>query len=285
MSNLSIKQMIEAGVHFGHQSKYWNPKMRPFIYTTYKKLHIINLEKSVIHFNSAINFIEKLAKNNSNILFVGTKRAARNLIAKYAQESKMPYVNNRWLGGMLTNFDTVRNSIKKLDSLKVFLSSSNIENMTKKELLVIKKQIAKLEKNLFGIKDLEKLPDALFVIDTKYEKIAIQEANKLNIPVVAIVDSNNSFDGVDYMIPGNDDSMSSIELFIKAISETIMKTKSKFSKPATKDSTNEKATTAKPRSIKKKQVIKVEPKQDKLKTMAKKIIKVDTDSKKETTKV
>jgi small subunit ribosomal protein S2 len=277
--------MIEAGVHFGHQSKYWNPKMRPFIYTTYKKLHIINLEKSIIHFNSAINFIEKLAKNNSNILFVGTKRAARDLIAKYAQESKMPYVNNRWLGGMLTNFDTVKNSIKKLDNLKAFLSSSNIENMTKKELLVIKKQIAKLEKNLFGIKDLEKLPDALFVIDTKYEKIAIQEANKLNIPVVAIVDSNNSFDGVDYMIPGNDDSMSSIELFVKEISETIMKTKSKFSKAAIKDSTNEKTTTEKPRSIKKKQVIKVEPKQDKPKTRAKKIIKADTDSKKETTKV
>ena len=277
--------MIEAGVHFGHQSKYWNPKMRPFIYTTYKKLHIINLEKSIIHFNSAINFIEKLAKNNSNILFVGTKRAARDLIAKYAQESKMPYVNNRWLGGMLTNFDTVKNSIKKLDSLKTFLSSSNTENMTKKELLVIKKQIAKLEKNLFGIKDLEKLPDALFVIDTKYEKIAIQEANKLNIPVVAIVDSNNSFDGVDYMIPGNDDSMSSIELFIKAISETIMKTKSKFSKLATKGSTDEKDTTAKPRSIKKRQVIKVEPKQDKPKTRTKKTIKVDIDSKKETTKV
>ena len=277
--------MIEAGVHFGHQSKYWNPKMRPFIYTTYKKLHIINLEKSIIHFNSAINFIEKLAKNNSNILFVGTKRAARDLVAKYAQESKMPYVNNRWLGGMLTNFDTVKNSIKKLDSLKTFLSSSNTENMTKKELLVIKKQIAKLEKNLFGIKDLEKLPDALFVIDTKYEKIAIQEANKLNIPVVAIVDSNNSFDGVDYMIPGNDDSMSSIELFIKAISETIMKTKSKFSKLATKGSTDEKDTTAKPRSIKKRQVIKVEPKQDKPKTRPKKTIKVDIDSKKETTKV
>jgi len=277
--------MIEAGVHFGHQSKYWNPKMRPFIYTTYKKLHIINLEKSIIHFNSAINFIEKLAKNNSNILFVGTKRAARNLVAKYAQESKMPYVNNRWLGGMLTNFDTVKNSIKKLDSLKTLLSSSNTENMTKKELLVIKKQIAKLEKNLFGIKDLEKLPDALFVIDTKYEKIAIQEANKLNIPVVAIVDSNNSFDGVDYMIPGNDDSMSSIELFIKAISETIMKTKSKFSKLATKGSTDEKDTTAKPRSIKKRQVIKVEPKQDKPKTRTKKTIKVDIDSKKETTKV
>jgi small subunit ribosomal protein S2 len=157
--------------------------------------------------------------------------------------------------------------------------------MTKKESLVIKKKIAKLEKNLFGIKDLEKLPDALFVIDTKYERIAIQEANKLNIPVVAIVDSNNSFDGVDYMIPGNDDSRSSIELFIKAISETIIKTKSKFSKPATQDSTNKKATTEKPRSIKKKHVIKVEPKQDKPKTRAKKIIKVDTNYKKESTKV
>ena len=277
--------MIEAGVHFGHQSKYWNPKMRPFIYTTYKKLHIINLEKSIVHFNSAINFIEKLAKNNSKILFVGTKRAARDLIAKYAQESKMPYVNNRWLGGMLTNFDTVKNSIKKLDNLKALLSSSNLENMTKKESLVIKKKIAKLEKNLFGIKDLEKLPDALFVIDTKYERIAIQEANKLNIPVVAIVDSNNSFDGVDYMIPGNDDSMSSLELFIKEISGTIMKTKNKFSKPATKESVNEKTAPVKPKSFKKKKVIKVEPKQDKPKTMAKKIIKVNSDSKKETTKV
>ena len=277
--------MIEAGVHFGHQSKYWNPKMRPFIYTTYKKLHIINLEKSIVHFNSAINFIEKLAKNNAKILFVGTKRAARDLIAKYAQESKMPYVNNRWLGGMLTNFDTVKKSIQKLDNLKTFLSSSNLENMTKKESLVIKKQIAKLEKNLFGIKDLEKLPDALFVIDTKYERIAIQEANKLNIPVVAIVDSNNSFDGVDYMIPGNDDSMSSIKLFIKEISETIMKTKSKFSKPATKDFANEKSAVEKPKSLKNKQIINVEPKKNKPKTMAKKIIKVDAGSKKETTEV
>ena len=277
--------MIEAGVHFGHQSKYWNPKMRPFIYTTYKKLHIINLEKSIVHFNSAINFIEKLAKNNSKILFVGTKRAARDLIVKYAQEAKMPYVNNRWLGGMLTNFDTVKNSIKKLDNLKTFLASSNLENMTKKESLVIKKKIAKLEKNLFGIKDLEKLPDALFVIDTKYERIAIQEANKLNIPVIAIVDSNNSFDGVDYMIPGNDDSMSSLELFIKEISGTIMKTKSKFSKPATKESVDEKTAIAKPKSLKKKQIINVEPKKDKPKTMAKKTTKIDSDPKKETKKV
>ena len=192
MSNISIKEMINAGVHFGHQSKYWNPKMRPFIYTTFKKLHIINLEKSITHFNNAKNFIEKITKNNSKILFVGTKRAARDIVSKYAAEAKMPYVNIRWLGGMLTNFDTVKKSIQKLDNLNSQLNTALIDGLTKKESLVIKKQIAKLEKNLSGIKHLEKTPDALFVIDTRYEKIAIQEANKLNIPVIAIVDSNNS---------------------------------------------------------------------------------------------
>ena len=197
MSNISIKEMINAGVHFGHQSKYWNPKMRPFIYTTFKKLHIINLEKSITHFNEARNFIEKITKNNSKILFVGTKRAARDIISKYAIEAKMPYVNIRWLGGMLTNFDTVKKSIQKLDNLKSQLNTALIDGLTKKESLVIKKQIAKLEKNLSGIKHLETTPDALFVIDTRYEKIAIQEANKLNIPVIAVVDSNNSFEGVD----------------------------------------------------------------------------------------
>ena len=151
----------------------------------------------------------------SKILFVGTKRAARDIVSKYATEAKMPYVNIRWLGGMLTNFDTVKKSIQKLDDLNSKLNTALINGLTKKEMLVIKKQIAKLEKNLSGIKNLETTPDALFVIDTRYEKIAIQEANKLNIPVIAIVDSNNSFEGVDYMIPGNDDSMSSIELFVK----------------------------------------------------------------------
>ncbi len=263
MSNLSVKEMINAGVHFGHQSKYWNPKMSPYIYTTYKKLHIINLEKSIEQFNSAINFIEKLIKNNSKILFVGTKRAARELIEKYAIESKMPYVNNRWLGGMLTNFDTVRESIRKLENLHSHISSTQASTtMTKKETLSIKKQIQKLEKNLMGIKDLEKLPDALFVIDTRYEKIAIKEANKLNIPVIAIVDSNNSFDGVDYMIPGNDDSMSSINLFVKEISKTIIDIKSKSSKPAENTINKSKHTSSK--SLKKKQIIDVEQKQDKV---------------------
>ncbi len=252
MANLSVKDMISAGVHFGHQSKYWNPKMRPFIFTTYKKLHIINLDKSIERFKSASTFIEKLAKNNSKILFVGTKRAAREIIQKHATNVKMPYVNNRWLGGMLTNFDTVKKSIQKLEDLKRHLDRSKLlEDMTKKETLSVKKQITKLEKNLAGIKDLEKLPDALFVIDTRYEKIAIQEANKLNIPVIAIVDSNNSFDGVDYMIPGNDDSMSSIELFVSEITKII--------------SNNKQQTQAKPdnqgpsrKSTKKKQVIEVE---------------------------
>jgi len=264
VSILSVKEMINAGVHFGHQSKYWNPKMRPYIYTTYKKLHIINLEKSIEQFSSAINFIEKLIKNNSKILFVGTKRAARDLIEKYATESKMPYVNNRWLGGMLTNFDTVRESIKKLEKLQSHISSTQTSDaMTKKETLSIKKQIYKLEKNLIGIKDLEKLPDALFVIDTRYEKIAIKEANKLNIPVIAIVDSNNSFDGVDYMIPGNDDSMSSISLFVKEISKTIINTKSKSLRPA-KNTINKSENTHKSKSLKKKQIIDVEQKQDKV---------------------
>jgi len=260
--NLSVKEMINAGVHFGHQSKYWNPKMGPYIYTTYKKLHIINLEKSIEQFSSAINFIEKLIKNNSKILFVGTKRAARDLIEKYATESKMPYVNNRWLGGMLTNFDTVRESIKKLEKLQSHISSTQTSDaMTKKETLSIKKQIYKLEKNLIGIKDLEKLPDALFVIDTRYEKIAIKEANKLNIPVIAIVDSNNSFDGVDYMIPGNDDSMSSISLFVKEISKTIINTKAKSLSPA-KNTINKSENIPKSKSLKKKHIIDVEQKQD-----------------------
>jgi small subunit ribosomal protein S2 len=269
VSNISIKEMINAGVHFGHQSKYWNPKMRPFIYTTFKKLHIINLEKSITHFNEARNFIEKITKNNSKILFVGTKRAARDIISKYAIEAKMPYVNIRWLGGMLTNFDTVKKSIQKLDNLKSQLNTALIDGLTKKESLVIKKQIAKLEKNLSGIKHLETTPDALFVIDTRYEKIAIQEANKLNIPVIAVVDSNNSFEGVDYMIPGNDDSMSSIELFVKEITNIIINTKSKFTKavaaPSKEIEKKSDSSVTKTKSLKKKQVIDLDKQESKFK--------------------
>jgi len=282
VSNISIKEMINAGVHFGHQSKYWNPKMRPFIYTTFKKLHIINLEKSITHFNDAKNFIEKITKNNSKILFVGTKRAARDIISKYATEAKMPYVNIRWLGGMLTNFDTVKKSIQKLDNLKSQLNTALIDGLTKKESLVIKKQIAKLEKNLSGIKHLETTPDALFVIDTRYEKIAIQEANKLNIPVIAVVDSNNSFDGVDYMIPGNDDSMSSIELFVKEITNIIINTKSKFTKavaaPSKETEKNSDSSITKTKSLKKKQVIDIDNQESKTNDKSSKERKITDDN-------
>ena len=273
MSNISIREMIDAGVHFGHQSKYWNPKMRPFIYTTYKKLHIINLEKSVTYYNEAQKFIEKLITANSTILFVGTKRAARLIIEKYATNANMPYVTSRWLGGMLTNFNTVKKSIAKLDGLKSNIASTQSEKITKKESLRIKKQIAKLDKNLFGIKDLQKLPDALFVVDTRYEKIAIQEANKLNIPVIAIVDSNNSFEGVEYIIPGNDDSMSSIELFVKNIANLIIKNKNTIQKPS-ENQTNKSTS----KSIKKKQVVKVQPKSDNSKISRKKKISKEATS-------
>ena len=256
MHNLSLKEMIDAGVHFGHQTKYWNPKMKPFIFTTYKKLHIINLEKSVEQFNKALEYIDKISKNNSKILFVGTKRAARELIKKHAIDCDMPYVNNRWLGGTLTNFNTVKKSIEKLENLNSDISS-NISGdlMTKKEALVVKKQISKLDKNLSGIKKLTKVPDALFIIDTGYERIAIQEANKLNIPVIAIVDSNNSFDGVDYMIPGNDDSMSSINLFLTEVTKII---KNNRVKRDTKDSKSYSDKSPKTKSLRKKQVIDVE---------------------------
>ena len=278
-TDISIRQMIDAGVHFGHQSKYWNPKMSPYIYTTYKKLHIINLEKTQIHFKEATNFIEKLISNNSKILFVGTKRAARESIEKYAKLSKMPYVNNRWLGGMLTNFDTVKKSILKLENLKKDYNSQLTKNLTKKELLKIKKEIIKLEKNLDGIKDLEVLPNALFVVDTRYEKIAVQEANKLSIPVIALVDSNNSYDGIDYMIPANDDSISSIELFIRVISDKITSQQQKL-KTSLSSTNNIKTQNKKPseqKTFKKKQVIKVEPKDTKKdtprrKTPVKKIV-------------
>ena len=256
MHNLSLKEMIDAGVHFGHQTKYWNPKMKPFIFTTYKKLHIINLEKSVEQFNKALDYIDKISKNNSKILFVGTKRAARELIKKHAIDCDMPYVNTRWLGGTLTNFNTVKKSIEKLENLNSEISSNiSVDSMTKKEALVVKKQISKLDKNLSGIKKLTKVPDALFIIDTGYERIAIQEANKLNIPVIAIVDSNNSFDGVDYMIPGNDDSMSSINLFLTEITKII---KNNRVKKDAKDPKSYSDKSPKTKSLRKKQVIDVE---------------------------
>ena len=227
MNGVSIKEMIDAGVHFGHRSKYWNPKMEPYIYTTHKKLHILNLEKSVENFNLASKYIQNLVSNNGKIMFIGTKRAASEIVKKYSDLTGMPYVNNRWLGGLLTNFNTVKKSIAKLEDLRNKYKNQKIYNLSKKQAIDLKRQIERLEKNLLGVQYLTKLPDALFVVDTRYERIAIQEANKLNIPVVALVDSNNSFEGVDYMIPANDDAMSSIDLFMKSISNIILESKPK----------------------------------------------------------
>ena len=250
MNGLSIKQMIDAGVHFGHRSKYWNPKMEPYIYTTHKKLHIINLEKSSERFNEAAKYIQKLIANNGKLMFIGTKRAASEIVKKYSDLTSMPYVNNRWLGGLLTNFNTIRKSISKLEDLRTRLKNQKIYNLSKKQIIDLKRDIERLEKNLLGVQNLTKLPDAIFVIDTRYERIAIQEANKLNIPVIALVDSNNSFEGVDYMIPANDDAMSSIDLFLKSISEIILQNKPK------KISQSSDTTTEQKKSIKAKKVVK-----------------------------
>ena len=250
MNGLSIKEMIDAGVHFGHRSKYWNPKMEPYIYTTHKKLHIINLEKSSECFNEAAKYIQKLISNNGKLMFIGTKRAASDIVKKYSDLTSMPYVNNRWLGGLLTNFNTIRKSISKLEDLRAKLKNQKIYNLSKKQIIDLKRDIERLEKNLLGVQNLTKLPDAIFVIDTRYERIAIQEANKLNIPVIALVDSNNSYEGVDYMIPANDDAMSSIDLFLKSISEIILKNKPK------KTSQSSDTTADQKKSIKAKKVLK-----------------------------
>ena len=250
MNGLSIKEMIDAGVHFGHRSKYWNPKMEPYIYTTHKKLHIINLEKSSEHYIEAAKYIQKLISNNGKIMFIGTKRAASEIIKKYSDLTSMPYVNNRWLGGLLTNFNTIKKSISKLDDLRLKLKNQKLYNLTKKQVIDLKRDIERLEKNLLGVQNLTRLPDALFVVDTRYERIAIQEANKLNIPVIALVDSNNSFEGVDYMIPANDDAMSSIDLFMKSISEIILQSKPKKSVQSTDENVDQK------KSIKAKKVVK-----------------------------
>ena len=257
MNGLSIKEMIDAGVHFGHRSKYWNPKMEPYIYTTHKKLHIINLEKSSEHYTIAAKYIQNLISNNGKLMFIGTKRAASDIVKKYSDLTSMPYVNNRWLGGLLTNFNTIRKSIAKLEDLRNKLKNQKIYNLSKKQIIDLKRDIDRLEKNLLGVQNLTKLPDAIFVIDTRYERIAIQEANKLNIPVIALVDSNNSFEGVDYMIPANDDAMSSIDLFLKSISEIILESKPKKSSQAADTGADQK------KSIKAKKVVKA-PEQKKV---------------------
>lgn len=225
MAQVSMRQMLEAGVHFGHQTRYWNPQMAPYIFGDRNKIHIINLEKTVPMFNEALNFLGKVAANGGSILFVGTKRSARETIGEQAARCGMPFVNYRWLGGMMTNFRTVKQSVRRLKSLQTMSQDGSFDRLTKREALDLTREMEKLERSLGGIQNMERLPDVLFVIDVDHEKIAVSEARKLGIPVVAVVDTNSSPEGVDYVIPGNDDAIRAIQLYVTAAADAIVEAK------------------------------------------------------------
>jgi small subunit ribosomal protein S2 len=217
-----MRDMLEAGVHFGHQTRYWNPKMAPYIFGHRNKIHIINLEKTVDLYQVATKFVKQVSAKGGNVLFVGTKRAAREMIASEATRAGMPFVDSRWLGGMLTNFKTVKASIKRLKDMETMIAEGGTERMTKKEGLMFQRELDKLNKSIGGIKDMNGLPSAIFMIDVGYHKIAVAEARALGIPVVAIVDTNHSPDGVDYIIPGNDDSAKAIALYATGMADAVL---------------------------------------------------------------
>jgi small subunit ribosomal protein S2 len=216
-----MREMLEAGVHFGHQTRFWNPKMAPFIFGHRNKIHIINLEKSLPMFQDAIKFAKQLSANRGTILMVGTKRQAREMVASEAQRAGVPFVDQRWLGGMLTNFKTVKTSIKRLKDMQA-QQEVGLDSLSKKEQLMFKREMEKLEKDIGGIQDMAALPDAIFVIDVGYHKIAISEAKKLGIPLIGVVDSNHSPEGIDYIIPGNDDSAKAVALYARGIADAII---------------------------------------------------------------
>jgi small subunit ribosomal protein S2 len=218
----TMRQMLEAGVHFGHQTRYWNPKMAPYIFGHRNKIHIINLEQTLVRYNEALKFVRGLAANKGTILFVGTKRQARETVREEAIRCAMPFVDYRWLGGMLTNFKTVKQSIKRLKEMEALVADGSVERMPKKEALHFQREREKLERSLGGIKTLDGLPDALFVIDVGYQKGAVAEAKKLGIPVIGVVDTNNSPDGISHVIPGNDDSSRAIRLYARGVADAIL---------------------------------------------------------------
>jgi small subunit ribosomal protein S2 len=228
-----MRQMLEAGVHFGHQTRFWHPKMAPYIFGERNKIHIINLETTLPLFDEAINFIGRLAARHGRILFIGTKRAAEETLAAEAERCGMPYVNRRWLGGMLTNFKTVKQSIRRLKDIEEQIEEGALERMSKKEGLRLRRELDKLNRGLAGIKNMEGLPDAIFVIDVGHERIAVAEAVKLGIPVIAVVDTNNDPDGCDYIIPGNDDAIRAIKLYTRAAADAILDARLTISEAAT----------------------------------------------------
>jgi small subunit ribosomal protein S2 len=221
-----MREMLEAGVHFGHQTRFWSPKMAPYIFGARNKIHIVNLEKTLAKYNEATAFVKKLSANRGNILFVSTKRQAREIVAEEAQRAGVPYVDQRWLGGMLTNFKTVKTSIKRLKDMEVAVEAGDLERMPKKEALTFRREMEKLQKSIGGIKEMNGLPDAIFVIDVGYHKIGITEAGKLGIPVIGVVDTNHSPEGVAYVIPGNDDSSRAIRLYARGMADAILEGRS-----------------------------------------------------------
>ena len=218
----TMRQMLEAGVHFGHQTRFWNPKMAPFIFGHRNKIHIVNLEKTLVMYQEAMKFVKKLSSNKGTILFVGTKRQAREIIKEEALRCGAPYVDHRWLGGMLTNFKTVKQSIKRLKEMEAMLADGSIEKLPKKEALGIQRELVKFERSLGGIKELTGVPDALFIIDVGYQKGAVVEANKLSIPIIGVVDTNHSPEGITHVIPGNDDSSRAIRLYARGVADAIL---------------------------------------------------------------
>ena len=217
----TMREMLEAGVHFGHQTRFWNPKMAPFIFGHRNKIHIVNLEKTLPMYQEAMKFVRQLAANRGTVLMVGTKRQAREIVAAEAQRAGVPFVDQRWLGGMLTNFKTVKTSIKRLKDMKAQLETG-LDSMSKKEQLMFNRELEKLEKDIGGIQDMNTLPDAIFVIDVGYHKIAVAEARKLGIPLIGVVDTNHSPEGIDYVIPGNDDSSKAVTLYARGIADAIL---------------------------------------------------------------
>ncbi|MFK5913883.1 MAG: 30S ribosomal protein S2 [Woeseiaceae bacterium] len=231
MSEVSMREMLEAGVHFGHQTRFWNPKMRNYIFGDRNKIHIINLEKTLPLYKDAVNFVGSLAAKRGSILFVGTKRAASKIIREEAERCGMPFVNHRWLGGMLTNFKTVKQSIRRLKELEAMMEKG-VEGRNKKEILTMTREMEKLDRSFGGIKDMKGIPTALFVVDVGHEDIAVKEAVKLGIPVVGIVDSNNSPDNIDYVIPGNDDAIRAVSLYVTGIADAVITGKEAVPKTA-----------------------------------------------------
>ena len=225
MTSVSMRDLLEAGAHFGHQTRYWNPKMNEYIFGARNNIHIINLEKTVPALDEAVEYVQSIVSKRNKILFVGTKRSAGKLIKEHAERSGMPYVDKRWLGGMLTNYKTIRQSIRRLRDLESQSADGTFEKLTKKEALSRQRDLEKLERSLGGIKDMGGLPDALFIVDVDHERIAITEAQKLGIPVIGIVDTNSNPDGVDYVIPGNDDAIRSIRMFVEAIGDAVIAAK------------------------------------------------------------